>query len=149
MPSKSRAARRRERRTHNPANIPKVVSSATAELEEAFKLIDIDNDGFIDASDLCEMFAFLGETVSDDVIDVMMKDAPNPLNIKAFVLMFSKKFDDVSINLEECAIEAFECFDEDNSGFISVDKFRELMTADGEDALTDEQVISELLKASF
>lgn len=44
-------------------------------LKDAFDLFDRDNDGFIDATDLREILTNLGEKVTDEDIDEMIREA--------------------------------------------------------------------------
>ena len=46
-----------------------------AELQQAFRVFDIDGDGLIDADELKQTMANLGETLSDHDIHAMIKEA--------------------------------------------------------------------------
>ncbi|CAD5218974.1 unnamed protein product [Bursaphelenchus okinawaensis] len=107
------------------------------EFKEAFNMIDQDHDGFISNQDLQDMFASLGKEVNEDFIEKMIGEASGSINFTMFLTLFGEKL--TGTDPEEVIRNAFQCFDEDNSGTISEDRFRELMTTMG-DRFTDEQV---------
>jgi Ca2+-binding EF-hand superfamily protein len=53
----------------------KVVSDPDADLRDAFKVFDIDGDGIITARELKLIMNTLGQSVSEDDIDEMIKEA--------------------------------------------------------------------------
>uniref|UniRef100_A0A914M3S8 EF-hand domain-containing protein n=2 Tax=Meloidogyne TaxID=189290 RepID=A0A914M3S8_MELIC len=107
------------------------------EFKEAFNMIDQNHDNFIDEHDLKDMFASLGKDVSDKFIEEMINEASGTINFTMFLTLFGEKL--TGTDPEEVIKNAFQCFDEDNSGTISEERLRELLTTMG-DRYTDEQV---------
>jgi len=108
-----------------------------AEFKEAFSMIDHDNDGFIDKEDLKDMLASLGQNATDEYIDEMLSEAPGQLNFTMFLTLMGEKLS--GTDPEHEIIQAFECFDEASTGFISAKDLREFMTTMG-NRFTNEQV---------
>jgi len=107
------------------------------EFKEAFNMIDQNRDGFIDKEDLHDMLASLGKEVSDEYLDSMIGEASGPINFTMFLTLFGEKL--TGTDPEEVIRNAFQCFDEDNTGFINEEYLRELLTSMGE-RFTDDQV---------
>ncbi|KRY28383.1 putative myosin regulatory light chain [Trichinella spiralis] len=112
------------------------------EFKEAFNMIDQNRDGFIDKEDLHDMFASLGKDVSDDVLDSMINESPGTINLTVFLTLFGEKM--TGTDPEEVIRNAFQCFDEEGTGYIKEEYLRELLTTMG-DRYTNEQV-DELFK---
>lgn len=108
-----------------------------AEFKEAFNMIDQNRDGFIEKEDLHDMLASLGKNPSDEYLEQMMNEAPGPINFTMFLTLFGERLQ--GTDPEDVIKNAFGCFDEDNTGFISEDRLRELLTTMG-DRFTDEDV---------
>jgi myosin regulatory light chain 12 len=107
------------------------------EFQEAFNMIDQNRDGFIEKEDLHDMLASLGKNPTDDYLEAMMNEAPGPINFTMFLTLFGERLQ--GTDPEDVIKNAFGCFDEDNNGFISEDRLRELLTTMG-DRFTDEDV---------
>ncbi|KRZ17804.1 putative myosin regulatory light chain, partial [Trichinella zimbabwensis] len=112
------------------------------EFKEAFNMIDQNRDGFIDKEDLHDMFASLGKDVSDEVLDSMINESPGTINFTVFLTLFGEKM--TGTDPEEVIRNAFQCFDEEGTGYIKEEYLRELLTTMG-DRYTNEQV-DELFK---
>ncbi|KRX37373.1 putative myosin regulatory light chain [Trichinella murrelli] len=112
------------------------------EFKEAFNMIDQNRDGFIDKEDLHDMFASLGKDVSDDILDSMINESPGTINFTVFLTLFGEKM--TGTDPEEVIRNAFQCFDEEGTGYIKEEYLRELLTTMG-DRYTNEQV-DELFK---
>jgi len=110
-----------------------------AEFKEAFSMIDHDNDGFIDGEDLKDMLSSLGQAPKDDHIEAMIGEAPGPINFTMFLTLMGEKLN--GSDPEHEILQSFECFDEENSGFIDEKKLREYLTQMG-DRFTEEEVNS-------
>ncbi|KAJ3086297.1 Myosin regulatory light polypeptide 9 [Quaeritorhiza haematococci] len=108
-----------------------------AEFKEAFSMIDHDSDGFVDKEDLKDMLASLGQNPTDEYIDDMISEAPGSINFTMFLTLFGEKLS--GTDPEHEILQAFECFDDDKSGFINAEALRECMTTMG-DRFTDEEV---------
>uniref|UniRef100_A0A914W3Y5 EF-hand domain-containing protein n=2 Tax=Plectus sambesii TaxID=2011161 RepID=A0A914W3Y5_9BILA len=134
----SRKTNRRARPQRATSNVFAMFDQAQIqEFKEAFNMIDQNRDGFVDQQDLQEMFASLGKEVTEDFIEKMISEAPGAINFTMFLTLFGEKL--TGTDPEEVIRNAFQCFDEDNSGSINEDRLRELLTTMG-DRYTDEQV---------
>jgi len=107
------------------------------EFKEAFNMIDQNRDGFIDKDDLHDMLASLGKDVKDEELEAMVNEAQGPINFTMFLTLFGEKL--TGTDPEEVIRNAFQCFDENNSGFINEEHLRELLTTMG-DRFTEDQV---------
>ncbi|KAF9208209.1 Myosin regulatory light polypeptide 9 [Podila verticillata] len=107
------------------------------ELKEAFSLIDHDTDGFIDREDLKDMLASLGQSPTEEYIEDMISEAPGSINFTMFLTLMGEKLS--GTDPEHEILQAFECFDEGNTGMCSADQLREWMTTMG-DRFTDDEV---------
>ena len=67
----------------------------------------------------------------------MIKEAPGNINFTMFLTLMGEKMS--GTDPEHEILQAFECFDDDKSGFIQADLLREAMTTMG-DRFTDEEV---------
>ncbi|CAI2347579.1 unnamed protein product [Caenorhabditis sp. 36 PRJEB53466] len=131
---------RRQRPQRATSNVFAMFDQAQIqEFKEAFNMIDQNRDGFIDQEDLKDMFASLGKEVSEQFIDSMINEAPGaqPINFTMFLTLFGEKL--TGTDPEEVIRNAFQCFDEDNSGKLNEEHLRELLTSMGE-RYTEEQV---------
>ncbi|KAG3283287.1 MYL12A [Ictidomys tridecemlineatus] len=95
----------------------------------AFNIIDQNRDGFIDKEDLHDMLASLGKNPTDEYLDVMMNEAPGPINFTVFLTMFGEKLNDS--DPKDVNRNTFACFDEEATGTIQEDYLRELLTIHG------------------
>jgi len=107
------------------------------EFKEAFNMIDQNRDGFIDKEDLHDMLASLGKDPKDDYLDLMMNEAPGPINFTMFLTLFGERLQ--GTDPEDVIKNAFACFDEDNTGYVNEERLRDLLTCMG-DRFTDEDV---------
>ncbi|CAG8550461.1 4728_t:CDS:2 [Paraglomus occultum] len=106
------------------------------EFQEAFSVIDVDSDGYIDKEDLRDMLHSLGEHPTDQYLDDMINEAPGNINFATFLTLMAGKL--CATDTEEELIKAFEMIDEERKGVIPVDRFRYLMTRMG-DRFTDKE----------
>lgn len=100
-------------------------------------MIDQNRDGFVDKDDLHDMLASLGKNPTDDALEAMMNEAPGPINFTMFLTLFGERLQ--GTDPEEVIKNAFGCFDEDNTGLITEDRLRELLTTMG-DRFSDDDV---------
>ena len=56
----------------------------------------------------------IGKNPSDDYLEVMMKEAPGPINFTMFLTMFGEKLN--GTDPEDVIRNAFGCFDQENTG---------------------------------
>lgn len=102
-------------------------------------MIDQNRDGFIDKEDLHDMLASLGKNPEDGYLEGMMNEAPGPINFTMFLTLFGERLQ--GTDPEDVIKNAFACFDEDNTGMLSEEKLRELLTTMG-DRFSEEDVSS-------
>ncbi|KAJ3347343.1 Myosin regulatory light polypeptide 9 [Entophlyctis luteolus] len=107
------------------------------EFKEAFSMLDHDADGFLDKEDIKDMLSSLGQNVSDEYVDGMIREAPGSINFTMFLTLMGEKMSGTDPESE--ILQAFECFDEAKTGLVNADVLREYMTTMG-DRFTDEEV---------
>lgn len=105
------------------------------EFKDAFNLIDQNHDGFIDKTDLRKMFASLRKDISDELLENMIKEAPEKINFSMLLILFGEKL--MGTNPTEIIINTFKCFDQDNTEYVP--EFWEWLTT-MEDCMTHKQV---------
>lgn len=118
--------------------------SQIEEFKEAFNMIDQNKDGFIDKEDLHDVLASLGKNPTDAFLEDMLKEAPGPINFTMFLTLISEKI--YCIDPEDVILNAFSCFDENNTGKIPESDLREYLMTMG-DRFTEEQVDEIFLEA--
>ncbi|KAJ3201553.1 Myosin regulatory light polypeptide 9, partial [Entophlyctis luteolus] len=113
------------------------------EFKEAFSMLDHDADGFLDKEDIKDMLSSLGQNVSDEYVDGMIREAPGSINFTMFLTLLGlmrRMGEKMSgTDPESEILQAFECFDEAKTGLVNADVLREYMTTMG-DRFTDEEV---------
>ncbi|KAH6916936.1 hypothetical protein BKA70DRAFT_1090637 [Coprinopsis sp. MPI-PUGE-AT-0042] len=133
------------------------------QFKEAFQLIDHDKDGWVNESDLREIFASLGITPSKRMMDELLNARPGThsrassyedgsnasgdrgINFTMFLTMMSERLFEFDTEAE--LIEAFESFDEGDTGTVKVDEMRKWLSEFGE--RMDVAEIDKLLKGPF
>lgn len=80
---------------------------------------------------------FTGKNPTEEYLEGMMNEAPGPINFTMFLTLFGERLQ--GTDPEEVIKNAFACFDEDNAGYISEERLRELLVTMG-DRFTDEEV---------
>ncbi|KAJ7675385.1 hypothetical protein B0H17DRAFT_945970 [Mycena rosella] len=125
------------------------------QFKEAFQLIDHDKDGWVGESDLRQIFASLGISPSAATMDELLRarpgDAPaasvgeRGVNFTMFLTMMSERLFEFDTEAE--LLEAFESFDEADSGFVRVEEMRKWLSEVGE--RMGEREIDKLLKGPF
>ncbi|KAJ8596305.1 EF-hand [Rhizopogon salebrosus TDB-379] len=142
-------------------------ASQVQQFKEAFQLIDHDKDGWVTESDLREIFLSLGISPSKSMLDNLLSARPGGsahhkpppatssldasvssdrgINFTMFLTMMSERLFEFDPEAE--LREAFECFDEGDTGTVRVDEMRKWMSEVGE--RMDQQEIDKFLKSSF
>jgi len=157
LPKSQRSRQRRE-----PSGVFSLFQPNQVQLfREAFSLIDHDADGVVTEQDLKHIFASLGISASKQRIDDLLSDRPgthsrNPsaefdssgdrgITFPMFLTMMGEHLYD--FDTEQELLGAFECFDENDSGFVKVDEMRKWLSESGE--RMDQSEIDKLLKGPF
>jgi len=107
------------------------------EFKEAFTIIDQNRDGFIDATDLKDMWASLGRIQDDTFISGMVAEATGPINFTMFLTFMGDKLQNT--DSDETLTNAFLSIDDANTGFIKQDKFTRCLSQMG-DRFTKEEI---------
>ncbi|ODQ67419.1 calmodulin [Nadsonia fulvescens var. elongata DSM 6958] len=111
------------------------------EFKEAFSLFDKNSDGQITSKELGTVMRSLGQNPSEselaDMINEVDADGDGTIDFPEFLTMMARKMKDT--DSEEEIREAFKVFDRDNSGSISAQELKHVMTSIGE-KLTDEEI---------
>merc|ERR1712088_638858 len=110
--------------------------SQIQEFKEAFQMMDLNRDGFLDASDLAGIWGQTGRDVDAKTCDEMLADCPGRLNFTHFLNMFGERM--TGTDPEATLRDAFTMFDNDKSGFIDESYFKELLTSAGDEFTKDE-----------
>ncbi|XP_035246704.1 myosin regulatory light chain 2, ventricular/cardiac muscle isoform-like [Anguilla anguilla] len=93
--------------------------------------MDQNSDGFIDKNDLRDTFAALGrQNVKQEEIDMMLKDAPGPINFTVFLTMFGEKLK--GADPEETILNAFKVFDPEGKGILKKEYIAQVLTTQAE-----------------
>uniref|UniRef100_A0A0E9WZE2 EF-hand domain-containing protein n=1 Tax=Anguilla anguilla TaxID=7936 RepID=A0A0E9WZE2_ANGAN len=93
--------------------------------------MDQNSDGFIDKNDLRDTFAALGrQNVKQEEIDMMLKDAPGPINFTVFLTMFGEKLK--GADPEETILNAFKVFDPEGKGILKKEYIAQMLTTQAE-----------------
>ncbi|XP_056115344.1 myosin, light chain 2b, regulatory, cardiac, slow [Rhinichthys klamathensis goyatoka] len=97
------------------------------EFKEAFTIMDQNRDGFIDKNDLRDTFAALGRlNVKQEELELMLKEAPGPINFTVFLTMFGEKLK--GADAEETILNAFKVFDPEGKGTLRKDFLSGMLT---------------------
>ncbi|KAG5720452.1 putative myosin regulatory light chain, partial [Termitomyces sp. T112] len=125
------------------------------QFKEAFQLIDHDKDGWVTEDDLKEIFSSLGITASKQMLDDLLSARPGGgrmaysedrgINFTMFLTMMSERL--FEFDTEKELLEAFESFDENDTGMVKVAEMRKWLGEVGERMDKDE--IERLLEGSF
>ncbi|CAG8962366.1 hypothetical protein HYALB_00013505 [Hymenoscyphus albidus] len=112
-----------------------------AAYKEAFSLFDTDNDGFITKQELGAVLKSLQINATDSEIEDMINevdlDQTGTIDLEEFIKMM--KIETKPSSFEQEMRSAFKVFDSDDSGHISVDELRKVMSSFGE-ALSEEEI---------
>lgn len=106
-----------------------------AELKEAFDMYDLNKDGVISIRELGTVMRSFGHNLSESDILEMVKqvdiDNNGSICFEEFSIMMSTKVK--SSNIEEAAKKAFEIFDVNKDGCVSLEELQQVMTNLGEE----------------
>lgn len=114
--------------------IPCLSTAQLMEIHEAFAKFDRDGDGHIEAKELATVMRIMGMEPSEQQLQELIQsvdvDGNGKIELEEFTNLMAR-----NILTKDGATEllnAFKLFDQDNSGFITSDEIRGLMTTAGE-----------------
>eukprot|EP00930_Biecheleria_cincta_P084316 TRINITY_DN73801_c0_g1_i1.p1 TRINITY_DN73801_c0_g1~~TRINITY_DN73801_c0_g1_i1.p1 ORF type:complete len:202 (-),score=57.99 TRINITY_DN73801_c0_g1_i1:106-711(-) len=109
------------------------------EIKQAFDLFDADGSGDIDSKELHTAMRELGFKTTKEEIDKMISevdaDGSGEIDFEEFTMMVTQKIMDRKPQVEK----AFRMFDNDNSGYINMQKLKRISRMLG-DAVSDEEL---------
>jgi len=108
------------------------------EFKEAFGIMDQNKDGVIDKGDLKDLYAMMGQIASDSQIDAMIKEAPGPINFTTFLTLFGERL--TGTDPEATIVGAFAMFDKKESGFITEEELKKILTNKRGEPLEDDEI---------
>jgi calmodulin len=101
----------------------------------AFDSFDKDNDGEISVSELGAVMKAMGENLTEAQLQNLISEADDDgtgtINFNEFVKFISSKNRDDEAVKERELLDAFQVFDRDQNGFISMDELRHILTSFG------------------
>ncbi|KAH9330127.1 hypothetical protein KI387_002235, partial [Taxus chinensis] len=113
---------------------------STAELENVFKTFDVNGDGKISPSELGHVMRSLGHDATEDELRLMMAEADSDgdgyVDLSEFVALNTRGVDPAA-SLRDVK-QAFEMYDVDGNGFISVEELDKVLRRLGESCSLDE-----------
>jgi len=125
------------------------------QFKEAFQLVDHDKDGWVSESDLREIFSSLGISPSRQMLDDLLSARPGThnrteesgrgVNFTMFLTMMGERLFEFDTEAE--LVEAFESFDENDTGFVKVEEMRKWLSEVGE--RMEQGEIDKFLKGPF
>ncbi|CAF1371312.1 unnamed protein product [Adineta steineri] len=121
------------------------------ELREAFRVFDQDGDGSITLAELRIVLDQMGLDPSEEELQDMIRevdeDQSGSISFVEFVGMV-KKTVDTNKNSREELFRAFQVFDLDQNGFITIEELRTVLQATG-DRPTDEDALEMIAEADI
>ncbi|KAG4302510.1 hypothetical protein PCANB_001188 [Pneumocystis canis] len=114
-----------------------LTSTQINELKESFSILDKDGNGIIGKEDLQAMLISLGQDPSSSELSYMLSLIPGPLNFAAYLTFFSTHLSLLSPREE--IINAFQTFDENNSGKINFLELKDALMSMGS-RMSEDQV---------
>ena len=135
----------------NMSNFVELTDTQIEEFREVFNIFDADKNGSICPKELGIVMRALGTNPTEAELKEMMEDADNNGNgviefeefLGLMTVMMNKVDEDKK---EENILQAFEVFDKDRDGYISVPELKEFFHSIGEMTMTDEDV-KEMIRA--
>jgi len=100
------------------------------EFKEAFTFMDADRDGILIKDDLAAMYSSLGREPDSKQLDEMIAECPGQLNFTAFLTLFGEKLH--GTDPEATLRDAFKMFDENDSGKLSEEFVKDLLSNVGD-----------------
>jgi myosin regulatory light chain 12 len=106
------------------------------EFKEAFTMIDNDRDGIIGEDDLAAIYQSIGREADPKAIKEMLKESSEKLNFTHFLTLFGEKLH--GTDSETALRDAFKMFDEEGTGKLHEEYFKDLMQNVGDQYSKDE-----------
>ncbi|KAE9403104.1 EF-hand [Gymnopus androsaceus JB14] len=156
LPSTKLSKSQKSRARREPSGVFSLFQAPQIQqFKEAFQLIDHDKDGWVNESDLREIFTSLGITPTKAMLDDLLSSRPGEtssrsssdkgINFTMFLTMMSERL--FEFDTEPELLVAFESFDENDNGTVKVEDMRRWL---GELAdRMSEQEIDKFLKGPF
>jgi len=110
--------------------------SQIQEFKEAFTFMDADRDGILIKDDLAAMYGSLGREPDGKQLDEMIAECPGQLNFTAFLTLFGEKLH--GTDPEATLRDAFKMFDEGDTGKLSEEYVKDLLSNVGDIFSKDE-----------
>lgn len=108
------------------------------EFKEAFGIMDQNKDGFIDKNDLRDLYASMGQICNDSQLEEMISEAPGPINFTVFLTLFGDRL--TGTDPEDVIVGAFKMFDKKDSGIISEDQLKKILTNKRGEPFDDDEI---------
>lgn len=113
------------------------------EYKRAFEMFDKDNSGTISAKEFIKVLKNLGQNVTkeeaDNIIQDLDTDGSGEIDFEEFITYMQKIKVQEEIDEEDAVIKAFQTFDADKSGTISMEEFRHILCDLGQDRFSTEE----------
>ncbi|XP_042908967.1 calcium-binding protein E63-1 isoform X2 [Parasteatoda tepidariorum] len=126
--------RKRRKLAGNDHSRPNLTTSQITELKAAFAMLDRNQDGRINETELKSMLEKLGISLTDEMIAKLIEEASKTgqrlLNEEEFFSWMSHH--DVKEDAMADLMAAFKVFDKDGNGYISKDELKTAMDTIGE-----------------
>lgn len=100
------------------------------EFKEAFQMMDLNRDGFLDQSDLAGIWQQTGREPESSVLDEMLSESPGQLNFTHFLNLFGEKMH--GTDPESTLRDAFAMFDPTKTGVLDEQYVKDLLMNTGD-----------------
>lgn len=134
----SKAVKKKVKKSRTGSEASTFDQKTIQEFKEAFGIMDQNKDGIIDKNDLKDLYAAMGAIASDSQIDAMLKEAPGPLNFTVFLTLFGERL--TGTDPEATIIGAFQMFDKTDSGFITEEALKKILTNKRGEPLSNDEI---------
>lgn len=106
------------------------------EFKEAFTMMDLNRDGFIDETDLAGIYEQTGREPDKKQLKEMLAESPGQLNFTHFLTLFGEKLH--GTDPESTLRDSFKMFDPENTGTLSEEYVKDLLMNTGDQFNKDE-----------
>jgi len=112
--------------------VENLTSEQRAEFQECFNLFDKDEDNRLNPKEVVMALKSMGVLVTENEVGAQ------PLDFNTFLVIVARKL--MILDPEADLTRAFQCFDQEGSGFISTEYLKYILTSVGDQPLTPAQV---------